>query len=427
MPRGLTVLELYATDTRRGTHGAGGTMSKGKGTNYTSKKQIVGSGQTQQHVSHRRRLLTSTKTTSNGENAASGQATCTRVTQARSRPPKSTTNPKAFAGNKRARSTSTARTQRGPNKKKPKVHYTGCHQHNKACRPSKVELPEVLGPASETSAKHSARHRDGRLSKACARCIWLQHKAKWQSQLGWFLTRPDTCEESGKRKRRQSTPLRVRWLSERSPTIGGTWGLGCVICRFALDRVTREGRLPKNVRQKFSTKWARFEINTPSCMQTSAFLQHTETAVHRQALRLWRCADTPVAEMLIDKRDLDLMKGRVPEPGDWLLAWRAVMNPQSFRSTEAFAQTNHYIQMRDDRALLRRTFANMVTVMATVVRRQKYHELSKATTCSLILDDRSEFRLLRYTCDSVGQEAETASWSRSGTKFAKSTIFAVFD
>lgn len=78
-------------------------------------------------------------------------------------------------------------------------------------------------------------------------------------------------------------------------------------------------------------------------MQSCCILQHAKCTVHRAATNLLLAPDKPVSECLpYDLKDQALFQGNVPQPQDWLRAWRASRTASSFASAPAFFQTDDF-------------------------------------------------------------------------------------
>ena len=80
-------------------------------------------------------------------------------------------------------------------------------------------------------------------------------------------------------------------------------------------------------------------------MQVSSFKQHSRCTVHRVAEQAFLSPDKPVQECLpYSLAKQDLFKGNVPQPQDWLRAWRACRTAASFKAALAFFNTEDFIQ-----------------------------------------------------------------------------------
>ncbi|CAJ1448590.1 unnamed protein product [Effrenium voratum] len=126
-------------------------------------------------------------------------------------------------------------------------------------------------------------------------------------------------------------------------------------------------------------------------MQSCCILQHAKCTVHRAATNLFLAPDKPVSECLpYDLKDQALFQGNVPQPQDWLRAWRASRTASSFASASAFFQTDDFAAGRSLR--------NMIMVMSWVVKEAQKDLLLQADSISLSVDDRKDYRILRYRC-----------------------------
>jgi len=79
-------------------------------------------------------------------------------------------------------------------------------------------------------------------------------------------------------------------------------------------------------------------------MQARCLTQHAESTVHRVAQEVFLAPDKPISQCLpYSVADQSLFKGNVPQPQDWLRAWRACQTPSSFQSAMTFFGTDDYI------------------------------------------------------------------------------------
>lgn len=82
-------------------------------------------------------------------------------------------------------------------------------------------------------------------------------------------------------------------------------------------------------------------------MQLCCVRQHSHCTVHRVAQEFFLAPDKPLEECLpYGLKEQDLFRGNVPQPEDWLRAWRACRTPSSFRAAMAFFGTVDYTQGR---------------------------------------------------------------------------------
>ena len=91
--------------------------------------------------------------------------------------------------------------------------------------------------------------------------------------------------------------------------------------------------------------------------------------------------------------------GQVPQPADWLRAWRSLRTPTSARGLEQSATTESFISALRGRGPTRAVQPAMAAVMVEVRRRRKREIILRARSLFLTLDDRGEHRLLRYRTD----------------------------
>ena len=169
---------------------------------------------------------------------------------------------------------------------------------------------------------------------------------------------------------------------------------------------------------RLATKWGYFAVNSRKCMQASCIKQHAGCTVHKVATQAFLEPDRPVSEHLQDHPDDDaLLRGNVPQPADWLRAWRTCRTLTSFCSAEAIQRTEAYIRGASTgstgTSVTRKQLPQLVEVMAEVVRARIREFLRASWSISISIDDRKDYRIIRFRCDA----------SRSGSKEG---ILAVF-
>ena len=169
-------------------------------------------------------------------------------------------------------------------------------------------------------------------------------------------------------------------------------------------------------------------------MQARCLTQHAESTVHRVAQEVFLAPDKPISQCLpYSVADQSLFKGNVPQPQDWLRAWRACQTPSSFQSAMTFFGTDDYIA-GESRGLRKHGcsslqggfdlfflncpakcelapvlpqlfgvaisgLANMILVMHWAVKKYRKERLLQASSISISIDDRKDYRVMRYRCD----------------------------
>ena len=169
-------------------------------------------------------------------------------------------------------------------------------------------------------------------------------------------------------------------------------------------------------------------------MQARCLTQHAESTVHRVAQEVFLAPDKPISQCLpYSVADQSLFKGNVPQPQDWLRAWRACQTPSSFQSAMTFFGTDDYID-GESRGLRKHGcsslqgefhlfflncpakfelapvlpqlfgvaisgLANMILVMHWAVKKYRKERLLQASSISISIDDRKDYRVMRYRCD----------------------------
>ena len=123
--------------------------------------------------------------------------------------------------------------------------------------------------------------------------------------------------------------------------------------------------------------------------------------------------DKPVSLRLQDTlADDSLLAKSVPQPEDWLRAWRAARTPQSWQAAAQNNVTEHYIRQTRERSVQARPIQQMARIMREVIRARKRDVLRSATSISLGFDDRAGYKLIVFRCDTM-LDAPTAEWEPS--------------
>ena len=85
-------------------------------------------------------------------------------------------------------------------------------------------------------------------------------------------------------------------------------------------------------------------------MQACCLRQHASCTVHRVAVGLYLAPEKPISMcMPYSNDDQNLFKGNVPQPADWLRAWRACRAPSSFQAAVQFFGTEDFVTGRQQR------------------------------------------------------------------------------
>lgn len=146
-------------------------------------------------------------------------------------------------------------------------------------------------------------------------------------------------------------------------------------------------------------------MNSKNCMQASCIVQHARVTVHRCAARCFLEPDRPVSDFINSgPGDAELLRGNVPQPEDWLRAWRFCRTPTSFHAAEAVQQTEAFIRGQGSSAssFHRKAVPKLIEVMAEVVRAKIRQVLRSAWSITISVDDRKEYRIVRFRCDHSG-------------------------
>ena len=207
---------------------------------------------------------------------------------------------------------------------------------------------------------------------------------------------------------------RVAWLSERPESYGGSWRLGCVFCASALQRWTvasssgASSTAASRGRTRFS-KWARYEA-LPKDLQGEHVRAHASSEEHRLSVVAYFKPNETIALVLpASSADAELLKGHVPQPADWVRAWRRVSTPSSWAAQSRESATDAFIARGRATRVEYRALQSQALIMREVVRENKRAELRAASAICYTFDDRDGFCLVRYKVD-----VPTESWdSRS--------------
>ena len=200
------------------------------------------------------------------------------------------------------------------------------------------------------------------------------------------------------------------WVQERPARWGNTWALGCSVCAdFVLRKAAGEhmatsssASTPGAGRHKRScTIWARCEAR-PLHLQSEHLRQHQLSDAHKIAVANFIRPDAPLQISLQETfEDDQLLALAVPQPADWLRAWRVTQDPSSWESAGNAASTEHFIAQIRARVVQPRSFKAMVLCMAEVNRCKKRALLKQASAIFLSFDDNGR-KLLRCKVDSPG-------------------------
>ncbi|CAE7204721.1 unnamed protein product [Symbiodinium natans] len=223
----------------------------------------------------------------------------------------------------------------------------------------------------------------------CPRCWFVKFRSKWQRSHGSFLQ-----QSEGQR-------VRTAWLAERPASLAGEWAVGCAPCAALRARAAQSDSRARHLRRRFDTKFARYEIRTLSQMQASSFQNHAESDIHKRAIRGVSLPDAPLESLILGSReDEELLSG-----SDWLRCWRMIKSPVSYNKAAAQSVTETYIAIRK-KSVTRYTLKRMVLVMVEIVRRRKREALKNSSCCSVALDDKAPYRVIRFRACSKTLQGE---------------------
>lgn len=262
---------------------------------------------------------------------------------------------------------------------------------------------EVSGTKSRGVGQHASARRN-QASDECANVLKVPATAREK-----FRARKQTwCTSAG--SHRLPTGTKIVWLAEKESS-DFEWGMGCILCSQLQARLAMRSNhqgASGTERRAYSSKWARFEIRGIASVQTSAIRLHAKSDMH---LAAWRLFQLPpgvgiVPTAAAKDQDIELLRGSVPQPEDWLQCWRHNELALSCRASSRISLTNEFIH--SDRLALkeveRRAVASMRVVLQEVIREKKRNELRRAEAITISVDDKSPYRLIRFK--SVAENGE---------------------
>ena len=93
--------------------------------------------------------------------------------------------------------------------------------------------------------------------------------------------------------------------------------------------------------------------------------------------------------------DAKLLKGRVPQPQDWLSAWAESTENMSFRKQARLESKKQTLRYKNTRKIRRK----QLQIIAETRREDIKEMLHSATCISLSMDDRKYQKIIRFRCD----------------------------
>ena len=215
--------------------------------------------------------------------------------------------------------------------------------------------------------------------------------------------------------------LSIAWLQERPYAAGGAWGLGCEVCAHLRRRLQRADpdtaeRSPSIGGLRVGTRWARHEVFDVGRMCAWAFMQHSQSRVHKVAMHIFLRPELSLHRVLRDEElsaALSLQQGAVPPPEHWLRVWRFVRTPTSFRGAQAVLGTESFLAHlrtgQDRQRTHHKAIAKTVACMSAVLRARTRAALEAARSITVAVDDRGPYRLISYRCDVPGAAPPAAT------------------
>ena len=262
--------------------------------------------------------------------------------------------------------------------------------------------------AASTPSTWPACH--AKFEPGCAQCRFHAFGKKWLDVYGSALHRGVTSSR------------KVEWLQERRYEPGSTWGLGCAVCshlRWRLGMSSKDGDHTLSLGGlRCDTRWSRLEVRAVTSMQASAFLQHSQTSLHKVAMHLYLRPQQPLEGIIGDEETasaLSVLKGAVPPPEHWVRVWRFVKSPTSFSGAEAILGTEAFIAHlrtgNKQQPPSRKAICKSIGCMAEVIRARTRSILLEARSVTIALDDRGPYRAIRFRCDVAARREEASGAS----------------
>ena len=246
----------------------------------------------------------------------------------------------------------------------------------------------------------------------CARCRWQRYRDKWCKTYGTFVQ----AEVA-------SGSILTGWLQEKpygGP--GSAWGIGCSVCSELQGRIRAARQHMPRRAGLWSSKWARFEVNSLSAMQGCSVQQHSQTQAHKAAVMAHLMQAKPLSLFMDAQEDgRAVFAQKVPQVRHWVRLLRSLHSPVSWSTAAAFQQTEAFLAAGSPNsgAASRKSLVAMMEIMAEETRSRKRELLRQAESISIALDDRGEYRLVRFRCDcplgyAAGKWAHFSGLSKTG-------------
>ena len=255
--------------------------------------------------------------------------------------------------------------------RKPQVNQPKATQKQGPVKPQRSGMAPSARPLTKSKAPASRSRHGEKLSPLS---LWHSFGKRWQAGPGSHVLPSHVSGASRKHV----------WLEWRST------GMGCTLCHWFWQRYQTEKRLS---RQKwFCTKWGRFQVSSLKSMQSSCVRNHAISEVHQTA---WASFCNPgIAGVLVQLADEDshLLRGGVPQPGDWLRLWRAIRSTSvSIRGLQDLSFTDSFVSCdrADVKAVSREAYLKMIYVMVDILRENKRALLRRARAIAISTDDKS--------------------------------------
>ena len=263
-----------------------------------------------------------------------------------------------------------------------------------------------------------------------------QRKKRKQESVVKFSLR---CELQDPQQRRQ-WEARARYVENGKLQ---TWlqlgpeGIGCRVCARHFAKAGHSSRAAR------PSKWCNFAIGglSNAFIARQNIAKHAASRSHRLACGVTRAKDgrrrppprqpcesgsapaapQPLARELsaAESEDAKLLKGNVPQAGDWRRAWASFSERVSLRKEARVSAKEVALHSKDTMAAKRRKRRRrMLTIMAEVGRVKVREVLRRASHITLAMDDSKNRKIIRFRADVPTPAATGAAWCRGKNQAA---------
>lgn len=237
------------------------------------------------------------------------------------------------------------------------------------------------GPAKSTQSGSLKVKRTSSKGLKCPDAMWEVWGSRWQAGPGSHV-----WSGSGKPNEKIA---RLVWLSRKKDITTGKMKAGCSVCAWFSDGKIDKTKVNDPRQKRYQTKFSRFEVS--SLTQSCQIRLHAKSELHCIALRCWRQPPETQIMWVGSTDQIEVLKGNVPQPADWLKLWRQILSSGlSFRSISLLSYTDSFICAGRGNLtqITNEATANMVRIMVDVVRDGKRKDLRGAEAIALSSDDK---------------------------------------